>query len=150
MPQPSINPDTSRHAPDAAPPASPDAARRLERLERLAHNLDSRYRLPGTRIRFGWDSILGLIPGIGDTATLAPAGYILLESYRLGVPNGTLAKMAAASGADWVLGSVPLVGDLLDVGLKANRRNVAALRRDLARRGLVAEAGEEPELISAG
>jgi hypothetical protein len=150
MPQPSIPRDPSRHAPDAARPASPDAVRRLERLERLAHNLDSRYRLPGTRIRFGWDSILGLVPGIGDAATLAPAGYILLESYRLGVPNGTLARMAAASGVDWVQGSVPLIGDLLDVGLKANRRNVAALRRDLARRGLVAEAGETPELISAG
>ncbi|MEM9796580.1 MAG: DUF4112 domain-containing protein [Pseudomonadota bacterium] len=104
---------------------------RLSRLERLAHNLDSRYRIPGTRIRFGWDAVLGLVPGLGDIATLGPAGFILLEAQRLGAPRSVLARMAVNSGIDWLLGSVPVVGDLLDVGLKANRRNVALLRRHL-------------------
>jgi hypothetical protein len=103
-------------------------ARRLDRLERLAHNLDSRYRVPGTKIRFGWDSILGLVPGLGDVATLGPAGYILLEAHRMGTPTPLKLRMAANSGLDWIVGSIPIVGDLFDVAIKANRRNVGLLR----------------------
>lgn len=105
-----------------------DIAARIARLERLAHNLDSRFRIPGTRIRFGWDSILGLVPGIGDVAALAPAAFIWLEAHRMGAPASLKGRMAMNTGLDWLIGSVPLVGDLLDVGLKANRRNVALMR----------------------
>ncbi|MGB5865293.1 MAG: DUF4112 domain-containing protein, partial [Sulfitobacter sp.] len=38
----------------------------IEKLDRLSTLLDARYRIPGTPIRFGWDTILGLVPGIGD------------------------------------------------------------------------------------
>jgi hypothetical protein len=109
-----------------------DFAARLARLEALAHNLDSRYRVPGTKIRFGWDSILGLVPGLGDIATLGPAAYILLEAHRMGAPGSLKARMALNSGIDWVVGSVPVIGDLLDVGIKANRRNVELLKAHLA------------------
>ena len=102
---------------------------RLDRLDRFADALDSRYRIPGTGIRFGWDSILGLVPGLGDVATLGPAGYILLEAHRMGAPNSVKVRMAANSGIDWVVGTIPVIGDILDVGLKANRRNVALLRQ---------------------
>ncbi|WP_299820031.1 DUF4112 domain-containing protein [uncultured Jannaschia sp.] len=111
---------------------TPDMTARLDRLDRLARNMDSRYRIPGTGIRFGWDSILGLVPGLGDVASLGPAGFIWLEAHRMGVPNSVKARMAANIGIDWIVGSVPLVGDLLDVGLKANRRNVALLREHFA------------------
>ena len=115
-------------AAQARPSSGDDRRARLDRLERLAANLDSRYRIPGTRIRFGWDAILGLVPGIGDVAALGPAGYIWLEAHRMGAPGSVKARMALNTGIDWVVGSIPLVGDLLDVGLKANRRNVALLR----------------------
>ncbi|MEM7710901.1 MAG: DUF4112 domain-containing protein, partial [Pseudomonadota bacterium] len=107
---------------------STDYTARLARLERLAHNLDSRYRVPGTRIRFGWDALLGLIPGLGDVASLGPAGYVLLEGHRMGAPVPLKVKMLGNIAVDWVVGSIPIVGDLLDVGLKANRRNVALLK----------------------
>lgn len=122
---------TSAPETDLSPDDHPEA--RLERLERLAHNLDSRYRVPGTNIRFGWDAILGLLPGIGDIAALAPAGYIWLEAHRMGAPRSIKARMAMNTGIDWVVGSIPLVGDLFDVGLKANRRNVALLRTHVER-----------------
>nr|WP_245190745.1 DUF4112 domain-containing protein [Jannaschia formosa] len=109
-------------------PRASSIAARLDRLERLAAGMDSRFRIPGTRIRFGWDSIIGLVPGLGDVATLGPAGYILLEAQRMGAPPALLGRMALNSGLDWAVGSVPLLGDLLDVWLKANRRNVALLR----------------------
>ncbi|UWQ21135.1 DUF4112 domain-containing protein [Jannaschia sp. W003] len=117
---------------------------RLAKLERLANNLDSRYRVPGTSIRFGWDSILGLLPGVGDVAALGPAAYIWLEAHRLGVPGRVKARMALNTGLDWAVGSVPLVGDLLDVGIKANRRNVALLRAHLERTGAVPAGGDKP------
>ncbi len=104
---------------------------RLDRLDRLAHRLDSAFRIPGTRIRLGYDSLLGLVPGIGDVASVAPAAYIVLESQRMGVPTSLLVRQAANIGIDALVGSVPLVGDLFDVGYKANRRNVALLRRHL-------------------
>ncbi|UWQ19304.1 DUF4112 domain-containing protein [Jannaschia sp. M317] len=109
---------------------------RLDRLQRLADGMDSRFRIPGTRIRFGWDAILGLVPGIGDIAALAPAAYIFLEGHRLGVPARTKGRMAFNVGLDWIVGSIPLVGDLLDVGIKANRRNVAILRAHVNREQL--------------
>ena len=110
-------------------PIAPEAiAARLDRLEKLADNLDSRYRIPLTNIRFGWDAILGLVPGLGDTAALAPAGYILLEAHNLGVPFPVKAKMARNTGVDWLVGSIPVIGSIFDVGIRANRRNVVLLR----------------------
>ncbi|MHA6344153.1 DUF4112 domain-containing protein [Roseivivax sp. CAU 1761] len=101
----------------------------LERVERLAHRMDRAFRLPGTRIRLGWDSILGLVPGIGDTLALAPAAYILQTAYRMEAPTSTLVRMGANVGIDWLIGLVPLAGDILDVGYKSNTRNARLLRR---------------------
>ena len=126
---------------------TPDMTARLDRLERLARNMDSRYRIPGLGIRFGWDSIIGLVPGLGDIASLGPAGFIWLEAHRMGASNAVKARMAANIGIDWAVGSVPLVGDLLDVGLKANRRNVALLREHFATVGDVPAGDDEPDSL---
>jgi hypothetical protein len=105
---------------------------RIARLERLADRLDTRFSLFG--VRFGWDSILGLIPGVGDAATALPGLYIIAEATRLGARGHVLARMALNTTADVVIGGVPFLGDLFDVGFKANRRNVALLKREMARR----------------
>jgi len=133
----------SRMEPETDP--SPTAlTARLDRLERLATDMDSRFRVPGTKIRFGWDSIIGLVPGIGDVASLAPAGYILLEAHRMGAPKALVGRMAVNAGLDWAVGSVPVLGDALDVWIKANRRNVALLRAHFGRPASV----ERPPLAS--
>ncbi len=98
-------------------------------VELLADWLDSRFRVPGTTIRFGLDSLLGLVPGVGDAATTLPALYILLRAHRLGVPKKMLARMGWNVLLDLALGAIPVVGDLFDVGFKSNRRNVALLRQ---------------------
>lgn len=103
----------------------------LEKLDRLARLLDARYGIPGTRFRFGLDSILGLVPGIGDAATLAPALYLVYRAHRLGVPRATLMRMAGNVGLDTVIGALPIAGDIFDVFFKSNRRNLALLRRHL-------------------
>jgi hypothetical protein len=101
--------------------------RRVERLRQLAHLLDDRFRIPGTKYRIGLDGLVGLVPGVGDAVTTLISLYIVLEARRLGLPVSKLGRMGLNVGLDAVLGAVPLVGDLFDVAWKANRRNVALL-----------------------
>jgi hypothetical protein len=114
----------------AGPRFNADEAQ-LQRLDAFANLLDARFRVPGTGWRFGLDSVVGLVPGVGDAATLAVALWVLLQAHRLGASKGILARMAGNVIVDAVFGSVPLVGDIFDVAFKSNRRNVALLRRHL-------------------
>ncbi len=97
---------------------------RLRRMRGLARLMDTALRIPGTRFSFGADSIMGLIPGIGDFAGAAISLYIVNEARQLGVPKDKLVKMLVNIGFDAAAGSVPLVGDLFDVYFKSNRRNL--------------------------
>ncbi|MBW3095820.1 DUF4112 domain-containing protein [Pseudohoeflea coraliihabitans] len=100
----------------------------IARLQRLANSMDTAFRVPGTGFRFGWDGLLGLIPGIGDAASLAPSAWILWRAHRIGAPARLLTRMGVNVAVDTAIGTVPLIGDLFDIGFKANRRNVALLR----------------------
>lgn len=101
----------------------------LRRLERLGRLLDSQFRIPGLGVRFGLDSIIGLAPGIGDAVGLALSAYIVMEAWRLGLPSNIIMRMIANLAVDTAVGTVPVVGDLFDVAWKANRRNIAHIRR---------------------
>jgi Domain of unknown function (DUF4112) len=100
-------------------------------LDGLAHLLDARYRVPGTTWRFGLDSVIGLVPGVGDAASTALSAWILWRGYRLGASKRVLARMAGNVAIDGLIGAVPLAGDVFDAAYKANRRNVEILRRHL-------------------
>jgi hypothetical protein len=115
------------------PVADPQAARRLDRLRRMARLQDSRFSLLG--IRFGWDAVIGLVPGVGDVAATAMAAWVVAEAARLGAPKRLLARMGLNVAIDFLLGAVPLVGDLADIAFKANLRNVDLLERHLSRTG---------------
>lgn len=112
---------------------------RLDRVDRVARVMDRAVRLPGTQIRLGLDSILGIVPGVGDTLALAPSLFIIAEAYRMGVPTSALGRMGVNLGIDWVIGLVPLIGDIFDIGWKANVRNARLLRDH------VASTPEEPK-----
>lgn len=107
---------------------------RLDRLKRFANLMDSRFQVPGTGIRFGLDPLLGLIPGIGDGATALASFWIVYQARELGASIGLVARMLGNIAVDFVVGAVPLLGDLFDVSFKANRRNVALLEESLLRR----------------
>jgi hypothetical protein len=102
------------------------------RVQLLARALDSAIRIPGTRITFGLDSIVGLIPGAGDLASALASGYIVLASARMGVKPSDVARMILNIGVETLLGSVQLVGNIFDVGFRANLRNAALLDLHLA------------------
>lgn len=103
----------------------------IEKLDKLSTLLDSQYRLPGTSIRFGWDTILGLLPGVGDAITLVPSAYLIYKAHKLGARKRTIGRMAINTGLDATLGSVPVIGDVFDLAYKANNRNFALLRKEL-------------------
>jgi len=117
------------------------ASETIERLTYLAHLLDDRFRIPGTRHRIGLDGLIGLVPGIGDAVTTAISLYIVLEARRLGLPITKLGRMGLNVGVDALLGAVPLVGDLFDVAWKSNRRNLKLLLEHLDDAGRVEETG---------
>ena len=98
-------------------------------LERLAHWLDSVFEIPGIRLRFGIDALLGLLPGVGDTASALASVYILQAATKFGVPRITLARMTLNIVIDLLMGALPIVGDVFDLYWKANRKNVELLRR---------------------
>jgi hypothetical protein len=105
--------------------------RRLDRLRRVGWVLDSSFRVPGTGIRFGVDSIIGLVPGLGDLIAAGFSLYIIAESARLGVPRGLLLRMGWNVAVDTFVGEVPILGDLFDVAWKSNMRNIALLEEHL-------------------
>ena len=111
------------------PPVESDDVRRVRVLARA---MDSAIRIPGTGIRLGLDSIVGLVPGAGDLVSSVMSGYIVLASARMGVPPAVVARMILNLGVDTLVGTVPLLGDLFHVGFKANVRNAALLDRHLA------------------
>ncbi|MEX1184709.1 MAG: DUF4112 domain-containing protein [Gemmatimonadota bacterium] len=102
------------------------------RAVRLAWLLDDVIRIPGTNLRFGFDPLLGLIPGAGDLAGGVLSGYIILAATRLGAPPSVIARMGANVIIDATVGTVPLLGDLFDAGWKANRRNAHLLEQYVA------------------
>ena len=106
---------------------------RVARLDALATLLDTAFILPGTNVRFGFDALIGLVPGIGDAITTAISLYIVHEARQLGAPAHLILRMLANVAVDGFVGAVPLVGDAFDVLWRANRRNVRLLREWLAR-----------------
>lgn len=101
-----------------------DRLRRLRRIHGVARMMDTAIGIPGTRFRFGADSIMGLVPLVGDAGGALIGLYIVNEARRMGVPNDKLAKMIGNLAVDSVVGSVPLAGDLFDVFFKSHRRNL--------------------------
>ena len=118
----------------------------LSRLRRVSRLLDNAISIPGTKISFGLDPILGLLPGGGDTITGGIAAYIVVEAARMGVPREILGKMVGNILIDSFAGTIPVVGDLFDVGWKANVKNIELLEQHLD----VAESSKSDKLFIFG
>jgi hypothetical protein len=128
-------------------PGAPGTFERIEKLERreveaalarlnmLARTMDSLFAIPGTRLRLGVDSLIGLVPIAGDVVAHAISAYLIWEARKLGVSKFTLWRMVGNTLIDTVVGAVPLVGDAFDVVFRANMKNMRLLQRHLEKQG---------------
>lgn len=98
-------------------------------LRRWAELLDSRFVIPGTRIRFGLDPLLALVPGLGDLASPAFALVLIVHGLALGVPRVVLLRMVFNALLDACIGAIPIAGVVGDIFFRANTKNLALLER---------------------
>lgn len=101
----------------------------LARIRWLSRLLDAQFKFGPWRV--GWDAIIGLLPGIGDTVGLVLSIYIWLVGFQLGVSGVSLGKIALLIIGDYLLGLIPLLGDMGDIFLRVNQRAVRIIERDL-------------------
>jgi hypothetical protein len=102
-------------------------ARIRQELRGLAWLLDSTFRVPGTRFRFGLDPIIGLVPGAGDIASGAIAVYLMLRALQFRLPLIVVARMLVNTVLDLTIGAIPVIGDVFDFAYRSNARNIALL-----------------------
>ena len=112
---------------------SSDAEREkvLARLDALSRVTDTAFRVPFTRIRFGWDALIGLVPVVGDAISALLSLYLVWQAWRLKVGMGLIARMLLNVLIDFLIGLFPMVGDAADALFKVNLRNVHLLRDHL-------------------
>ncbi len=113
----------------------------LNRIRKFSRWLDSAFRIPGTSFRFGWDPIIGLVPGAGDLVSTALSAYMIYLAARFQLPPKIFLKMLVNLGIEATVGTIPLIGDIFDAFFKANIRNFELLEQHIR------EA--EPELTQA-
>ncbi len=101
---------------------------RLKWVERIAYLLDEKFRLPGTKFRFGIDPIINLIPVAGDLSGFIVASVLVWVMARHGVSRKVLILMALNIFMDAFFGAIPLVGQVFDFYYKANSRNIKLLK----------------------
>jgi hypothetical protein len=119
-------------------------------LERLSWLMDDLFRVPGLGWRFGLDALFGLIPGFGDTATSLVSFYILAAAVRYRVPKVTLARMGLNIALDYAVGSLPLVGDLVDAAWKSNHKNIDLLKKRATVSAEEARSGKASDWLFVG
>ncbi len=109
----------------------------LNRLKLLARFMDNGWGIPFTKIRFGADALIGLLPIGGDLVTILPSLYIMIKAHEMGAPQSVLVKMAGNIAIDAGVGSIPVLGDIFDVFFKSNIRNIDLLDEFIKKNGNV-------------
>ena len=122
-----MRPDTMRM--DLPLGRDPQSIRR--RIEAMEVVLERSFVIPGTNRPVGLDSIIGLVPVVGDIIAMGMGAYIVWEARNLGLPKWKLARMAANVGFDTAVGAVPVVGDVFDFMFRSNTKNLRIVRKHL-------------------
>jgi len=119
-------------SPTTPPVSTPEMDNRLRWVGHVARLMDSQFRLPGTRFRFGLDPLLGLLPVVGDLSSFAVSAALIVTMMRHGATGAVVVRMVLNALFDAVIGAIPLIGNIFDFAYKANDRNVELLRRHYA------------------
>jgi len=105
---------------------------KLVRLRQLSKNLDESFTIPGTRIKFGMDALLGLVPGGGDLVSGIFSLYMLRAAMKMNLPKRAIFSMLANIILDTTVGVIPVAGDIFDVFWKSNKRNMNIIEKHIA------------------
>ena len=103
--------------------------KKIKSLEKWAWFLDKSIPIPGTSYRMGADSLIGLIPGLGDWLGGMISSFILWDAVQSKVPAVVLGRMAVNVAADTFLGMLPIVGDIFDIAFRSNEYNLRLLEQ---------------------
>ncbi|SFR96186.1 DUF4112 domain-containing protein [Sphingomonas jatrophae] len=128
-----VSPNQFDRYAEAIPGLGRDPAAVRRRIEAAEALLERMFVVPGLNRPVGLDSIVGLVPVIGDVITAAMGAWLVWEARNLGMSKFQLARMAGNVGVDTLLGAVPLVGDVFDFAFRSNTRNLRIIRRHLDR-----------------
>jgi hypothetical protein len=108
-----------------------DPASIRRRIEAMEAVLEGLFVIPGTNRRVGLDSLVGLVPVVGDLATAAMGAWIVWEARNLGMSKWQLTRMAGNVGLDTLVGAIPFAGDIFDFLYKSNTKNLRIIRKHL-------------------
>ncbi len=111
------------------PPGSPARVSRT-----FAWLLDDFIGVPGTKLRFGVDPILSIVPFAGTAVGAVMGSVILIDAVRLRAPVSVLARMVGNYVIDWLVGLLPFLGAFLDAAYRSNHKNFKLLERTIADR----------------
>ena len=112
-------------------PMGRDPASVRRRLEAVEGLLERAFTIPGINRQVGLDSILGLVPVLGDVITASMGAWLVWEARNLGMSKFQLLRMAGNVGVDTALGAIPFVGDAFDFFFRSNSRNLRIIKRYL-------------------
>ncbi|UIP07108.1 DUF4112 domain-containing protein [Erythrobacter sp. SDW2] len=112
-------------------PTGTDPVSVRKRIEAMEQLLERSFVIPGTNVPVGLDSIVGLIPVVGDLIAAAMGSYLIWEAKNLGLPKWKLVRMAGNIALDTAVGAVPVLGDALDFVYRSNTRNLRIVKKHL-------------------
>ena len=112
-------------------PTGSDPASVRKRIEAMEQLLERSFHIPGVNMPVGLDSVVGLIPVVGDLIAAAMGGYLIWEAKNLGLPKWKLARMAGNIAIDTAVGAVPVLGDAMDFIYRSNSRNLKIVKKHL-------------------
>ena len=110
-------------------PVGRDPASVRRRIEAMEALLERAFTVPGIGTKVGLDSVLGLVPVVGDVITAAMGAWIVWEARNLGMSKFQLARLIGNVGFDTAVGAIPVVGDLFDFAFRSNSRNLRIIKR---------------------
>ncbi|KAI4718342.1 hypothetical protein E4T48_05402 [Aureobasidium sp. EXF-10727] len=104
----------------------------LAKMRRRSYRMDmALFEFLGTR--FGWSSVIGIVPAAGDALDAAIALLLVKGCMKVqgGLPAGILLQMLINVAIDFLIGLVPFLGDIADAYFKANTKNCRLLEKHL-------------------
>lgn len=107
----------------------------LHRVKKKAYRYDMWFSFLG--VKFGFSNVVGLVPILGTIVSSYWSLTILQTARKLddGMPLDLQLLFLLNILIDFLLGLIPIVGDLVEVGYKANLRNFLLLEKHLTRVG---------------